>query len=201
MSLTTECPFADLIERVAQGQDMAMGELSRQFGPALVIYCERSLKGALRARLDAEDVVQSMWITMWQGIRTGKFDVPTAEHLLALAKTLLRRQVARHWRKLKSEMDFTQSAAMIETVVDQQLIPTAAAETGPQQKAEFDELMENFLGGLSETDQALIQLRFRGHTTADAAILLRIEPGTLRVRLGRLREKFAGLRRELMGQA
>jgi RNA polymerase sigma factor (sigma-70 family) len=193
-----DATIADLTALVEKGKDEAMGELARRCVPAMLRYAKRLLGIPLRAQLDAEDVVQSTLITMWLGIRTGKFALPTPQSLSALARTLLRRQVARHWHKAKAEMNATQDSAMTDTVPDRPLMPIAPAEDGPREMAEFEDLMETFLSKLTETDRQLVTLRFRGFTTAKAAVFLHMEPGRLRIRLSRLRAKFADLRRELM---
>jgi RNA polymerase sigma factor (sigma-70 family) len=195
-----DASFAELATLVESGKDEAMGELARRYGPDMRRHAQRLLERPLRSQLDAEDVVQSALITMWLGIRTGKYAVTTPESLLSLAKALLRRQVARHWHKAEAEMSATLDSALIDTVADRPLIPTAPASDGPLEMAEFEDLMESFLRKLSETDRQLVTLRFRGITTAKAANLLKMEPGQLRIRLGRLREKFTELRRELMTQ-
>ena len=192
----SEWSHAKLIRMVEKGDDGAMGELARRQGPAMLQFADQLLGSALRSRLDAEDLVQSVWVTIWLGIRAGSFVVPTPGSLTALAKTLLRRQLARDWRKLKSEINIDSS--MKETVLD---VPVTLAENGPYQQAEFEDLMDKLLSELTEADQALVRLRFRGFTTEDASVLLQTEPGHLRVRLGRLRTRLAGLRRDLMARA
>ena len=62
------------------------------------------------------------------------------------------------------------------------------------QSSEFDDLVEHFLAQLGDMDRQLIKLRFQGFTTADAARRLNLDPGFLRVRLGRLRKRFAEFR-------
>ena len=128
-SASMDRSFTELTELVKSGHDEAMGELARRHGPDMLQFANQLLGGALRARLDAEDLVQAALITLWLGIRTDKFVVPSADGLTALAKTLLRRQVARHWRKAKSEINLAQDAALIDTIVDQQLMPIAPEET------------------------------------------------------------------------
>ena len=186
-----------LTQEIAQGNDEAMGELARRCAPAMLKYAKQLLGSALRSSLDADDLVQSVLLTIWQGIRAGKFVAQTPSSLSGLARTLLRRQVARHWRELKSEAQAVQDASLADTAFDIPVMPNHRTAPLPQRQMEFDELMENFLSELTETDRALVQLRFRGFTTADAAILLQVESGHLRVRLLRLRKKFGDWHRRI----
>jgi RNA polymerase sigma factor (sigma-70 family) len=190
MTMATE-DFASLVKRVRQGDDAAMGKLIERYGAGMQRLAQQLIGRQLRAHLDALDLVQTVQITLWMGIRSGRFMVPTPESLFALVKTLLRFQVARHWRAAKNEMTATVESNLNATVVDERLL-SAPKEKDPHERMEFDELLEQFLGQLDDVDQRLVRLRFQGCTTAEAAKYLQVDPGYLRVRLGRLRKKFVG---------
>ena len=170
--------------------------LIEHHSPIMQRIAENLIGPALRAQVDAADLVQSVQLTLWMGLRTGKFVVPNSESLLALAKTLLRRQVARCWRTAKLEMTATLEANFVETIIDQNLY-ASTADADPGRGTDFDDLMEKFLGQLDKVDQCLVKLRFQGYTTAEAANSLQIDSAYLRVRLGRLRKKFADFRHAL----
>ncbi len=193
---TADQDYTTLLKRVQEADDAAMCELIERYGPAMHRTAERLVGRPLQAQLDAGDLVQSVLIALWLGIRTGKFLVPTAERLLALAKTMLRRQVARHWRTAKVELNRTLEGNLSETFLDQNLF-APAKETEPQRSRDFDDLMEDLLNQLDVIDKRLVNLRFQGCSTAEAARCLRLDPGYLRVRLSRLRKKFADFRQAL----
>jgi DNA-directed RNA polymerase specialized sigma24 family protein len=86
----------------------------------------------------------------------------------------------------------TLSNSMIETVVERDL-SVAMREAELQRKLDVDEFLEQFLTQIDEIDQQLVKMRFNGYTTAEAAESLQLDPGFLRVRLSRLRQKFANL--------
>ncbi|MFO0801578.1 MAG: sigma-70 family RNA polymerase sigma factor [Gemmataceae bacterium] len=162
-------------------------------------YAQGLVGSAMRAQVDADDIVQSTLLTLWLGVKAGKFKAPTIASLAALVRMLLRRQVARYWRKAKTQPKLIQNVQDPSTceTVEYDIEPTSKESSGPLQKAQFEDMLDNFLGELSETDKILVQLRFRGFTTTDAGQLLELDPGLLRMRLIRLREKFADLRRDL----
>ena len=185
--------FTQLVQRVKTGDDAAMTELMEEYSEPLRRAACLMIGKALRSQLDSVDLVQSVQIILWLGLRTGKFSVATPENLLALAKTLLRRKVARYWRSVKTPLATISDVSLIDTVVDQALFPIRQEPT-PDQSSEFDDLVEYFLEQLGDTDRQLIKLRFQGFSTADAARHLNLDPGFLRVRLGRLRKRFAEFR-------
>src|SRR4029450_334062 len=139
------------------------------------------LGSALRPQLDSVDLVQSVQLILWLGLKTGRFFLANSQGLLALAKTLLRRKVSRYWRQAKQEVAGTVDCSLIDTVVDQPLIP-AKQEPDPSRASDFEDVVEFFLGQLGDLDRELVKLRFQGYSTADAARHLNLDPGYLRVR-------------------
>ena len=192
--------YSTLISRIKNGDDEAMCALIERYGPTMERMAEQMVGRVLQAHVDAVDAVQAVHITLWVGIRTGRFVVPTPDHLLALAKTLISRQVARYWRTVKTEMTVKLDSSMAETLPDRDL-SAAFQETESQKNLEVDELLDKFLGQMDEIDQRLVKMRFHGFTTSEAATTLQVDSGFLRVRLGRLRRKFANLWPQLEAHA
>ncbi len=185
--------FVQLMSRLRGGDDSAMSQLMVSYGDAFERVARQLVGRVLRSQLDAVDLVQSVQIVLWLGLRTGKFLVESPEGLVALVRTLLRRKVSRYMRSHKPQMTETIDASLVDTVVDRALIPMSS-EPNPQKSSEFDDLVEYFLGQLGDLDRQVIRLRLRGMSTADVARDLRLDPGYLRVRLGRLRKRFAQFR-------
>ena len=186
----TEQEFYHLMDRVRAGDDAAMSHLMVAYSEPMRRTAQKLIGKALQSHLDSVDLVQSVQITLWMGLRTGKFSITRPENFVALANTLLRRKVARHWRNLKTRI--TISDTMLgDTWVDQAVYPPTPE---PTPKLEFDDLVEGFLDQLGDLDRQLLKLRFRGLSTAEAARQLNLDPGFLRVRLGRLRKRFAQFR-------
>jgi RNA polymerase sigma factor (sigma-70 family) len=185
--------FVQLMSRLRAGDDSAMSQLMNSYGDAFERIARQLVGRMLQSQLDAVDLVQSVQIVLWLGLRTGKFVVESPDAMLGLVRTLLRRKVARYMRSHRPQMTETIEASLVETVVDRALIPIST-EPNPQKSSEFDDLVEYFLGQLGELDRQLVRLRLRGHSTADVARDLNLDPGYLRVRLGRLRRRFAQFR-------
>ena len=184
--------FLDLVKQIRERNDGAMCQLVNVYGPILERIAKKLVGQALQSQLDASDVVQNVQIVLWVGIRSGRFKVPTPEHFLSLSKTLLRRHIARYWRKAKQEMASTVDGQLIGTIPDHDLT-SVLNSAEKDQNLEVEELLEQFLSQVDEIDQQLIKMRFRGYTTAEAARALKLDPGFLRVRLGRIRQRFANL--------
>jgi RNA polymerase sigma factor (sigma-70 family) len=184
--------FNDLVEQIKGQNDGAMCQLVKVYGPTMERIAEKLIGPALQAQLDPADIVQNVQVTLWVGIRSGRFSVPTPHQFLALAKTLLQRRIARYWRKVKLEMASTVDGKLLGTISDDDLSGLFNV-TKNDQALDVDEILERFLSRVDETDRQLIRMRFLGYTTAEAAQALQLDAGFLRVRLGRLRRRFANL--------
>jgi RNA polymerase sigma factor (sigma-70 family) len=192
--------YAALEKEVKEGSKAAMGELIGRFGPSMERIAERLIGRLLQAHVDADDLVQAVQMTLWVGIRTGRFSVPTPDALLALTRTLLTRQVARHWRNVKmNDPNINAESGRVETLIDRNLF-AAPEEDNPHATVEAADLLEEFLDLLDETDQRLLMLRIDGHRTSEVARTLQVDAGFLRVRLVRLRKKFSEFCPELCFQ-
>lgn len=198
--LATKQEFMLLIERVKAGDDVAMAQLMLQYRGAMCRAARQLIGKSLQSQFDSVDLVQSVQLVLWMGLRTGKFEVETPQAFLGLARTLLRRKVARFCRAQKLAMAKTVELKAGTTFADVTFY-APAPDADPSELSQFDDIVEHFLDRLSEVDRRLIRMRFQGFSTADAARELGIDSGVLRVRLGRLRKRFADFRHSLSDAA
>src|SRR5688572_12807585 len=95
--------FAALLGRARQGDEAALAELAAKYEPEVRIDARVQLGQALRPYLDSMDLVQSVHRSLLVGLRQNKFEFASPENLIGLALTMVRRKVARHWRKLRRQ--------------------------------------------------------------------------------------------------
>lgn len=190
--MTAAAPsFADLLRRAREHDLEAAQELCRQYQPRLQVVARVLLGPALRPTLDSMDLVQSVHRSLLVGIRAEKFDISTPENLVALALTLLRRKVARHWRRAQRQQRLRTGASSID------LLPTLLAElttreSDPAETAEYRDQVAHLCQRLTDTERQILSLRLDGYTTAEIAVQLNLNHVTLRVRMTRLRERLRG---------
>jgi RNA polymerase sigma factor (sigma-70 family) len=181
--------FGVLLEAIRAGDNQALTQLLKKISGPLHKAARKLIGRPLQPHLDSVDLVQAVILILWQGLRNGKFQITTQDHLISLLKTLLRRTVARHWRTLKPITAATLEGSLDATVVDQPLIPPGR-EPDPGRASEIEDTVENLLNQLDEVDRRLLVLRYDGHSTAEAARQLGMDPAFLRVRLSRLRKRL-----------
>lgn len=163
---------------LTSGDDVAE---ALQYHEADLQRVARTLLGrVLRVQIDSVDLVQSVHRTILSGLRRERFRFSKPEDMKALAMTLLRRKIARHWRRMQRQ----QILARFVTAT------SVAAESDPQALAEQKDSVEHFLRKLPETDRQVIELRLLGLRTVEVADHLGFDSDVLRVRLSRLRQRL-----------
>jgi RNA polymerase sigma-70 factor (ECF subfamily) len=147
------------------------------------------LSAALRPYVDSVDLVQSVHRSLLIGLRHDKFDISSPEKLLGLAVTIVRRKVARHWRRAQRQQRLSGFGGKSETLAEF-LIGMNQRVSDPTASLMMRDGIERVLRELTATDRSLIALRLEGYTTAEACRTLRLNPDTTRRRLSRLRRRL-----------
>jgi RNA polymerase sigma factor (sigma-70 family) len=186
--IVADVEFDQLLQQARSGDESAMARLVERYEPEVRIVARAKLGAALRPHLDSVDLVQSVHRSLIVGLRAERFDISTPENLIALALTIVRRKVARHWRKLKRQQRLAEGT-------DSQNLPDmlgeiAGSETDPAQHAAVQEATAQLIAQLDESERRVIELRLEGHTTAEVARQLQLDPDVLRVKLSRLRRRL-----------
>jgi DNA-directed RNA polymerase specialized sigma24 family protein len=185
-ALSPARPFQRLVDRIRAGDEHALEHLLASVAVHLRQIADRYIFSSLRPYVDAEDLVQRVALILWDGLRSGKFEVVTSRQLMGLARTLLKRQAAKAAQKFKPAMDAMNATAELDlnaTLVDRCVMPVSC----PAKKAEANEQIQQLMKRVSKDDRRMLKLLLLNHSIADTARLLKIQPATLRMRLIRLR--------------
>lgn len=176
--------FQELLASARTGDAEAIEQIARMYEPDLLIAARVHLGPALRPYLDSIDLVQSVHRSLMLGLRNDKLLVTDARSLLALALKMVRRKVARQWRRHRRQVrtDVEHPADVLATLSRRAVNPAAEAEVRDTLARLWEEL--------DADDRALIELRLEGLNTAEAAERLNKSPQALRVRLHRLRKRL-----------
>jgi len=166
-------------------------ERLRHYEPEIRRAARVRLSPLLRPHLDSVDLVQSVFIALLDGLRREKLDLSNPDKLVALSAEIIRRKVARVWRRMQHRARLNDRLDLPREV-DPQAIPTPESND-PVEAAEYRDEVRQVLAHLDPSDQRLIELRLEGNSTAEAARALGASPDVLRVRLSRLRKKLRDL--------
>jgi RNA polymerase sigma factor (sigma-70 family) len=161
-----------LLARWRDGDQAAATELFQRYAVRLIGLAQRRLSERLAARVDPEDVIQSVYGSFFAGARNGRFVLQRSGDLwrLLVAITLhkVRRQV-RHHTAQKRSINRETSPAGGENVPD---IPAEllAQEPSPEEAVALAETLEGVLQRLKPLHRRMIELRLQGHTIPEIAV-------------------------------
>ena len=146
------------------------------------------LGAPLRPYLDSIDLVQSVHKSLVIGLQNNRFEISSPENLIALAITIVRRKIARHWRKLQRQ---SRLSGIIQTdQIPDVMVALASPGVSPDEQAELTDQLSQLFGQITETERRIIALRFEGHSTAEVARMIGMNADHLRVKLLRLRNRI-----------
>jgi RNA polymerase sigma-70 factor (ECF subfamily) len=181
--------FGTLLARARRGDQAAMAELVQQYEPKVRLVARVRLGPALRPYLDSMDLVQSVHRSLMLGLRQDKFSISSPEQLLALALTLVRRKVARHWRHLQRQQRLSLGPDDGGNLANL-LTSLTGPHDDPAQAAQLNDQVRHLCSNLEESERRMLDLRLQGYSTAEIAQDLGLHAIALRVRLTRLRQRL-----------
>ena len=177
--------FADLLAKARSGDKTAMAQLAEEYEPQVRLVARARLGLALRPYLDSVDLVQSVHRSLMMGLRNDLYDVASPDRLVALAVTIVRRKVARQWRRHRRQqrMDGPDSPDLAHLVV-------SLSTSDPAEVVALQDQTSRLFAEMNDVDRQLIELRLEGYTTAEVSRRVGCDSEMLRVRLYRLRKRL-----------
>ena len=179
-SLQQDESLASLLAQVRDGDEAALTQVLEKYEPRLRTAAHVLLGPLLRPQMDSVDLVQSVHRVLLPVLREGKYDFSSSEELVALALTVVRRKIARNWRRLRLEQKHAPKGKE----------NFAPAEDHPVENALAKDALEYLFAQLTEEERRLVKLRLEGYSTVEIARTLNYEAPALRARLSRLRQRL-----------
>ncbi len=171
----------ELLQRCSAGEPGAATELHRRYAGPLLKLAEERLGGRLRRREDAEDVVQSVFRTLFQRAANGEYSVQHSGalwHLLThITERKIRRVRRRHHaakRNLDREVDLDGADADL-----------AANVPSQGELAELLDELEHLVVGFAPWQAEIVHAFLQGRSVADISQQVRRSRFTVREVLNR----------------
>lgn len=181
--------FSDLLSLARGGDEAAMRQLVSEYERDVHTVARIRLGAALRPYVDSVDLVQSVHRSLLIGLRDGKFDISTPQNLIALALTIVRRKVARQWRKVQRQQRLSGVNSPSGDLPDV-LVGLIGTESDPAEIASLRDQTQRLWSEMDVAERRIMELRMEGFNTAEVARQLQLDPDVLRVRLSRLRRRL-----------
>lgn len=155
-----------LLRRVRRGSEGAAGELHRRYADRLLALARARSGSDLRARLDAEDIVQSVFGSFFRGAKRGLYSAPDGEELwglfLVIALNKIRAQAGHH-RAAKRDVRRTHND---DAANDERYgVPADDQSAFDLLRIVVDELLE----GRPESVRDIVRLRIENYEVAEIA--------------------------------
>lgn len=186
-----------LLHGFQDGDEDAAWQLYERYVKRLVGLARSRLSEKLTARVDAEDVVQSVYRSFFRNAEAGRYDLEQPGDLWRLLASItinkVRDQAKRHTQQKRSvdresgAADVERLAISFEALITNDPSPDAAMML-------IDEV-EQVMSELDESQRRILELRLQGHIVEDIAGLAGCSERTVRRKLERI-ESFLTARLE-----
>ncbi len=179
-----------LLHRFRDGEQDAATQLYLRYSSRLQSWATRQTSSAFVTRFDEEDVVQSVFRTLFRRVAEGLYDVPPGEELwqllLVIALNKIRRLATFH-RAQKRSVDKTFGSDVLETA----RFRNQSEDETSMRILRF--VLDDLLSSLPETHRQIVRLRIDGHKTNEIAEQTGRSSRTVERVLKGFRQKLSGL--------
>jgi RNA polymerase sigma-70 factor (ECF subfamily) len=166
--MTPGTSFAALMRRLEAGDAEAAALVYGRFCRRLLGLTRRQLHDRLRSKVDADDVVQSVFRTFFRRAAAREFDLDGEGALWALLAEITLRKCGRWSRHFAARKRGGLRAAPA-LDADGEGGPADPREPSPADAAALVDLVEQLLRGLGERERLICQLRLQGYEVAEIA--------------------------------
>jgi RNA polymerase sigma-70 factor, ECF subfamily len=190
--MTTPVDVQELLMRVQQGdQDAAVG-IFELYKRRLLGLARTQLETRVRAKVDPEDVVQSVFRSYFERQRDGIMIVKDWEHLWSLLAMITVRKCTNACvffarRKRNAALEVAFKSANDDGVSSWQAL---AREPTPAQAAVLADLIERQVGCLPERERRIVQMSLEGHSARAIADTIGRAERTVRRTLEKFRQRL-----------
>lgn len=150
--------FAELIEGVKSGDELAATQLVQEFEPVVRRELRFRLRDSnARRELDSMDISQSVLTNFFVRVATRQYDLNEQSDLVKLLVTMTRNKVAEELRRRHRQRRDSRR-----TVLGVEGMPLASADPTPSRVLAGKEILELVRHSLSGEERRLVDLRAQG---------------------------------------
>jgi RNA polymerase sigma-70 factor (ECF subfamily) len=181
--------FIGLMARLRAGGDEAAAAVFRRFANRLIGLARTHLDARMRAKVDPEDVIQSVYRSFFVRHAEGQLELESWDGLWSLLTVMTVRKCGRHREKFFAARRDLRREDRGEGATDH-LTPR---HPGPEEAAALADLLETLLAGLDERPRLVVSMRLQGHTLEEIAAACGVTDRTVSNILAQLRERLGRL--------
>lgn len=171
----TDDPLETLLDQLTDRDPRAVEQIFLNVAPGLRALVRRQLPQALRAKLDSEDVVLSVWTDVLDGLRRGRWKFQSAAHLRAFLNKAARNRVIDRQRQHRTALE----RERLLSSGDRDAL-TAASSAAPSESLRTDDLWRQLLALCPPAHHELLRMKRQGMSLAEIAERTGLHPSSVR---------------------
>jgi RNA polymerase sigma-70 factor (ECF subfamily) len=148
---------ATLLDRYRRGDEDAATQLYRRYAGRLCRITDQQLSANLTARVDNEDVLQSVFRSFFRRVSDGQYTLAAGEELWKLLLVIAVnkvRSLGKHHRARKRDVRATSGSHSL---------PSLSGSDAGAAYQELQFVLSELLESLPEAQQQIVQMRLEGH--------------------------------------
>lgn len=191
--------FLDLLQRLENGDADAAALVFERYAARLIGLAHRRLDERVRSKVDADDVVNSVFRTFCRRAAECPFDLDGPDSLWALLVEITLRKCGhwnRHFRTRKRDVRREQTPpSMADSASSDE--PLEAGGPSPEDEAVLREMVERLLKGLDERMRIVCEMRLQGYEIREIAVALQCSEATIHRKIRNIKDRLKELCPEL----
>jgi RNA polymerase sigma-70 factor (ECF subfamily) len=168
------------LDALRAGDEEAARQLFDRYAEQLVLLARKRISQRLASRIDAEDIVQSVFRTFFHRARQGQFHLEEPDDVCKLLARITAhktfRQIAFHRRAKRNASQETGQGDDAQDL----LMKLMMADPSPEEAAAFLDQLQHFLAKLRDDERRILELRMEGYNNVEIAERLGINDRQIR---------------------
>ena len=188
--------FADFLNRLQAGEDVAAQELFARFTHQLVALALRHIDGGLRHKVEPEDLVQSVYKSFFLRFGAGNLELLNWNSLWGLLTLITVRKCAE--RAAYHRAACRDAAREVPPPRGDEAAPwldPLGREPTPLEAAVLSETVEQLFAGLDEEERPILELSLQGYSTREISERLGRAERTVRLLREGIRHRLERMQR------
>jgi RNA polymerase sigma-70 factor (ECF subfamily) len=187
--------FGQLMAGLRDQDGEAARQLFNRFAGRLIGLARARLDQVVRAKVGAEDVVQSVFKSFFRCHADGQFDVRSWDALWSLLVVITARKCGRQLRRFRGagrdvRREVPAPASSDDSAAGWEAL---ARDPSPEEAAVLAETLERLMRGLKERERQVLELRLQGYTVPEISARVGRTEFTVQGILTRVRQRLEPL--------
>jgi RNA polymerase sigma-70 factor (ECF subfamily) len=178
-----------LVERWRSGDQQAAAQLFHRYADRLIALARSRLPARLAGRVDAEDVVQSVYRCFFAEARAGRYELQRGGDLWHLLVTITLHKVLNQIGRNSADKRACEREQRLDSP-DGPVNEVLAREPSPVEALALADEVEQLMGRLTRLQRQVLELRLAGHNQAEIAAATQRTERTVRRLLDQVKDQL-----------